>query len=161
GFGDRLGDVANSFRSRARNRANRGRAAFRLIDLALLLGLRGFYLFLLFAFGIVDERVTPPFRFEDDRAFFAFRAHLPFHRLADIDRRFDVLDLVPQHLDAPRDRGLIDLADDLRVDVGTLLKGAIQIDFADFASYGCLRKLDDSQLGIGYTIRRFHRIDDL
>ena len=54
------------------------------------------------------------FRGQDHRALLALRAHLLFHRGEHVLRRRDVLDLVAQHLDAPRLRGLVELADDLR-----------------------------------------------
>ena len=51
---------------------------------------------------------------EDDGALLALGAHLLLHGGEDVLRRRDVLDLVAEHLDAPRLRCLVELADHLR-----------------------------------------------
>ena len=82
---------------------------------------------------------------QDAGALLALGAHLLLHRGEDVLRRSDVLDLVAEDLHAPRLGGLVDLADDLRVDVGALLEGAVEVDLADLAAQRGLGQLDDGE----------------
>ena len=90
-----------------------GRLALGLVDLLLPVRLRRLDHLLLLALGGVDRGVALPFGRENHRALLALGAHLLLHRREDVGRRLDVLDLVAQHLDAPRLGRLVELADDL------------------------------------------------
>ena len=57
---------------------------------------------LLLAFGLQDRRLALAFGLEDDGALLALGLHLPAHRLHEVGRRHDVLDLDAVDLDAPR-----------------------------------------------------------
>ena len=124
---------------------DRRRLPFRLVDLLLLARFRRLDDLLLLAFRVVDGGVARAFRRQDDGALLALGAHLLFHRRQHVVRRRDVLDLVAQHLDAPRLRRLVELGDDLRVDVGALLERAVEIDLADLAAQRRLRQLRDRE----------------
>ena len=98
---------------------------------------------------------------QNHRALLALGAHLLLHRRQNVVRRRDVLDLVAQHLHAPRLRRLVELADDLRVDVGPLLERLVQIDLADLAAQRRLRELADREHVVGDAVRRALRIQHL
>lgn len=59
--------------------------------------------------------------------------------------RRNVLDFIAHHFDAPRFRGLVEFAYHLRIDMGPLLKGSIQLDLAKFAAQGGLRQLRNAE----------------
>lgn len=60
------------------------------------------------AFGPQDLRVARAFGFQHLGAFLALGFHLAGHRIDEVARRLDVLDLDAGDLDAPRMHGLVD-----------------------------------------------------
>src|SRR5438094_9441586 len=108
--GDGLRHAARAVRRRGGDGQDRGGGALGLVDLLLLLGLRGLDHLLLLTLGLVDRRVALALGGEDDGTLLALGAHLLFHRGEDVLGRVDVLDLVAQHLDSPGRRGLVELA---------------------------------------------------
>jgi hypothetical protein len=134
--------------------------AFGLVDGLLLLRFRRLDDLLLVALGLVDRGVALPFRLQDRGAFFAFGAHLLFHRRQHVLRRVDVLDLVAEHFHAPRFRGFVDFADDHQIDVCALLERAIELDLADLAAQVGLRQLRDREGVVRDTVRRPCWIED-
>ena len=114
--------LPDAFGGRGRDREDRGRLPFGLVDLLLLARFRRLDDLLLVPFGGVDRGVARAFRGQDHGALLALGAHLLLHRREDVVRRRDVLDLVAQHLDAPRLRRLVELGHDRDVDVGALLE---------------------------------------
>src|SRR6185503_11540502 len=153
--------LADALRRRRRDRANGRGLSVRLVDVALPLRFRGFDHLLLLALRGVDGRIALTFRRENHRALLALGAHLLLHRREDVGRRLDVLDLVAQHLDAPRLRCLVELADDRDVDGRALLERAIQIDLADIAAKRRLRELRDGEDVVRDSIRGALRVQDL
>jgi hypothetical protein len=115
--------------------------AFGFVDLLLLVGFGSFDDLLFFTFGAVDCRVSLPFRCQNERAFFALRPHLLFHRGEHVVGRRNVLDFVAHHFDAPRLGRLVELADYLRIDISPLLERSIELDLAEFAAQRRLRQL--------------------
>ena len=109
----RFGHLAEPFGGRLAIARIAAACAFGFVDLLLLLGLRGLDDLLLVAFGLVDRRVALAFGRQDHRALFPLGAHLLFHRRQHVLRRRDVLDLVAQHLDAPRLGRLVEFGHDL------------------------------------------------
>src|SRR5262249_40010580 len=105
---DGLRDLHDSLGGRLRHRHDRRCLPLRLVDGLLLLRFRGLDHLLPVALGAVDRGVALPFRLQDQRALLALGAHLLLHRGEHVLRRRDVLDLVAQHLHAPRFRGLVD-----------------------------------------------------
>ena len=84
-------------------------------------------------------------RGEDHGALLALGPHLLLHGGEHVGRRCDVLDLVAQHLDAPRLGRLVELVHHLEVDVRALLEGAVELDLADLAAQRRLRELGDRE----------------
>ena len=80
---------------------------FGFVDLLLALRFRVLDHLLLVAVGVVDRGVALALGLQDHGALLTLGAHLLFHRRQDVLRRGDVLDLVAQHLHAPRFRGLV------------------------------------------------------
>ncbi len=119
--------------------------ALGLVDLLLPLRLRRLDHLLLLALGGVDRGVALALPSEDHGALLALGAHLLLHRGEHVLRRRDVLDLVAQHLDAPRLGRLVELGDDRGVDVRALLEGAVEVDLADLAAQRRLRELGDGE----------------
>src|SRR3970040_1378083 len=69
--------------------------------------------------------------------------------------------LAPQDLDPPRLRGLVEFVHDLRVDVGALLEGPVQVDLSHLAPECGLGKLTDREEIIRHTVRGPLGIHDL
>ena len=131
-----------------------------LVDGLLLLRFRGLDDLLLIAVGGVDRGVALPFGLQNRGALLALGAHLLLHRRQHVLRRVDVLDLVAEHLHAPRFRGLVHFADHHEVDVRPLLEGAIELDLADLAAEVRLRELRDRIGVVGDAVRRAGGIED-
>src|SRR6185503_13017794 len=142
---DRFGNFAYAVGGRFGDREYRRRFAFGFVDLLLFFSFRSFDRLLFFAFRAVNRRVALSFRGQNESAFFALGAHLFFHGGEDVLRRRDVLDLVAHDFDAPGLGGFVQFADDLRVDVGALLKGAVEFDLAELAAQRGLRQLGDAE----------------
>ena len=123
--------------------------------------LRGLDRLLLLAFGGVDRGVALALGGQDDGALLALGAHLLFHRGQHVLRRRDVLDLVAQHLHAPRLGGLVELGDDRDVDVGALLERAVEVDLADLAAQRRLRELRDGEQVVLDAVGGALRVEDL
>ena len=158
---DGFGNAADAGGRRGGDRRDRRGLPFRFVDLLRLAGFRLLDHFLLHAFGGVDGGVARAFGGQNHRALLAFGAHLLFHRGENVGGRRDVLDLVAQHLHAPRLGRLVELADDLRVDVGALLERSVQIDLADFASQRRLCKLGNGEQIVRDAVGRPLRIQHL
>ena len=102
--------LAQALRRRRRDRENRLRLALGLVDLLLLVGLGLLDHPLLVALGRIDLGVALALGGEHHGALFALGAHLLLHRREHVLGRRDVLDFVAQHLDAPGDGRLVQLA---------------------------------------------------
>ena len=76
----------------------------------------------------------PAFGGGDQRALLALGGDLRLHRMQDLRRRRQVLDLVAQHLHAPVQRRLVERVHDLGVDDVALLEGPVELHLADHAS---------------------------
>src|SRR5688572_7536420 len=157
----RLADLLEPLRGRRRHREDCRGFARGLVDLLLLVGLRLLDDALLLAFGLVDLRVALALGGQHHRALLALGAHLLFHRREHVFRRVDVLDLVAQDLDAPGRRGLVELVDDVGVDRGALLEGAVELDLADLAAQRRLRELNDREAVVGDAVGGLARIEHL
>ncbi len=87
---------------------------FAIGSFALALGLED--LRLLQAFGAQYLRCPGAFGFKHNRTLVALRLHLTGHRVEQVFRRVDVLDLDAGHLDAPGVRCLVDNAQEAIID---------------------------------------------
>ncbi len=133
----------------------------RLVDLGLLL-----------AFGLGDRRgpcavgevdllLLLALGGRDHRALLALGGDLRLHRVQDLLRRREVLDLVAQDLHAPVPRRLVERRDDEAVDVVAFLEGPVELHAADHAPQRGLRELSDRHLEIARTVRCEPGIGDL
>ena len=116
---------------------------------------------LLVALGRIDLGVALTLGGEHDGALFALGAHLLLHRRQHVLRRRDVLDLVAHHLDAPRNRRLVQLSHDVGVDDAARLEGAVELDLADLAAQRGLRELRNGEAVIGDAVGGEMRIEHL
>ncbi len=91
----------------------------------LALGLED--LALLFALRAQDLRLPAALRLQDLRALVALGLHLPAHRLHEVGRRGDVLDLDAGHLDAPGIGGLVHHAQQLVIDLVALRQHLVEV----------------------------------
>ena len=143
---DGVGDLFDAVRGRDGNGLDRSGLTLGLVDGLLLFRFRRLDDLLLVAVGGVDGGVALPFGLQNRGAFLALGAHLLLHRGQHVLRRVDVLDLVAQHLHAPRFGGLVHFGNDHHVDVRPLFERAIELNLADLAAEVRLRQLGD---GVG------------
>ena len=109
---DRLGDLADRPGVGLGEREDRRGVALRLVDLGLLFALGLGDRRRAGAVGQVDLLLLLAFGGRDHRALLALRGDLRLHRVQDLLRRGQVLDLVAEHLDAPVRRRLVERRDD-------------------------------------------------
>src|SRR6185503_9524801 len=127
GRDDRLRDLANRLGVRFGDRQDRRRLTLRGVDLGLLDAFRLRDRGGARAGGQVDLLLLRALRGRDHRALFPLGGDLRLHRMQDLLRRRQVLDLVAQHLDAPVAGRLVERGDDQPVDVVALLERAVEL----------------------------------
>src|SRR5439155_22537147 len=130
-------------------------------DLRLLLTLSLIDLRLPDAFRLQRARLLFGFGGEDRGAPVALGAHLLLHRIPDVTRRVDVLELHPAHLRAPLvGRFVQDLA---QLGVDRIARGehVVQLHFADHVPQGGLGQLLDRVRQVRDLVGRAHRVGDL
>jgi hypothetical protein len=90
-----------------------------------------------------DRGLFLAFRRQDFRAFLAFRLHLAAHRLDEVSRRGEILDLDPGYLDAPGVGRRIDDPQQALVDIVALGQHVIEAHGADHGTNIRHRKVGD------------------
>jgi hypothetical protein len=140
---------------------DRARLALRLVDLRLLLALGLEDRRLALAVGDVDLLLALAFGGRDHRALLALGGDLRLHRAQDRFGRREALQLVAQHLDAPRAAGFVQHRHHLVVDLVAALERLVELHLADLAAQGRLRELRDGEHVVGRPIAREPRIDHL
>jgi hypothetical protein len=91
---------------------------------------------LLLALGLQDRGLAEALRLEHVGALLALGLHLPRHRIDQVARRLDVLELDAVDLDAPRMRRRVDRHQHLGVDLVALGQRLVQVH-ASRSRYGC------------------------
>ena len=117
-------DHAHRVRVRVGDQLDRARLALRLVDLRLLLALGLEDRRLALAVGDVDLLLALALGGRDHRALLALGGDLRLHRAQDRFGRREALDLVAQHLDAPRAAGFVQHRHDLVVDLVAALEAS-------------------------------------
>src|SRR6185369_11378610 len=156
-----LGHAAQTLGRRRRDCEDRLGLALRLVDLLLAVRLGLLDNALLVALRLVDLRVALALGRQDHGALLALRAHLLLHRREHVVRRIDVLDLVAQHLYAPRLGRFVELAHDVHVDLPALLERSVEIDLADLAAQRRLSELRNGEVVVRNAVRRARRVEHL
>ena len=156
-LGDRLGDDLG------RARLGLGRALARLGvaegGFAAALGLQDQRLLL--ALGLQDLRGAQALRLEDLGALVALGLHLPAHRVDDVARRVDVLDLDAGDLDAPGRGRRIDDVQQAIVDVVALGEELVEIHAADDGADVGHGELQDGVLEPAHLVGGARRVEHL
>jgi len=124
------------------------------------------------AFGLKHERRFASFRpgdvglphafgLEDHRALLALGLHLPAHRVHDVLRRNNVLDLDARHFDAPRLGGGVDHRQKPRVDLVAMREELVQVHRAHDRAHIRHDDVAQSRLKIGDLIGRAASVEHL
>ena len=116
---------------------------------------------LLLALGFQDLGLTVALRLQDRGPLVALRLHLAGHRVDQIGRRRDVLDLDARHLDAPRRGRLVDHVQQLRVDPVPLREQLVQVHRAHHGTHVGHDQIDDRALQIGDLIGGLDGVQEL
>ena len=149
---------------RGRGRGQQGnlfRPPFRLVDPALPVALGQVDGLLAFSFRHVDPGLLVGDSEGNLGALLSLGFHLLLERFQHLQRWGDVLDLVAQHLDAPRIGRPVDLLDDGLVDVLPFRERLLQSQLSDFRTHRRLGQVDGGPVVVGDAIAGLVGIDDL
>src|SRR5690606_3531581 len=127
--------------------------------LALALGAQD--LALLQAFRLENRRLAQTFRLKDGGTLLTLGFHLAGHRLDQIRRRRNILDLDTGDFYAPRIGGVIDDAQQALIDFVTLAEHLVQVQRTKHGTDIGHRQVADRQLQVVDLIRRLGGIDHL
>jgi hypothetical protein len=116
---------------------------------------------LLLALGLEDRGLAEALGLEDVGALLALGLHLPRHRIDQVARRLDVLDLDAVDLDAPGMGRLVDHAQHLGIDLVALGQRLVQVHRADHGADVGHHQVEDGDLQGGDLVRGLGRIQHL
>ncbi len=113
------------------------------------------------SFGAGDVGLAHAFSLEDHGALFTLGLHLPAHRLHEVLRGYDVLDLNARDFDAPRLRGCVDHHQKARVDLVAMREQLVQVHRTHDRAHIGHDDVAQRQFKIGDLIGRAARIEHL
>src|SRR3990172_9819445 len=116
---------------------------------------------LLDAFGLEDGSPLLALRLGDGGTAVPFRLHLAVHRLGDVRRRIDALDLDAHDARAPDVGRLIEHLAQLGVDHVAGGKGFVELQLADDVAQVGLRQLRGGEDEVGDVVLQLHRVGRL
>ena len=113
---------------------------------------------LLLALGLEYRRLPEALGLENVGALVALGFHLPAHRVDQVLRRLDVLDLDARHLDAPGHGRIVDHPQQPVVDVVALGEGFVQVHRADHGADVGHGQVDNRQAQVVDLVGRLGRV---